>query len=51
VVYYVLSSDYGVYMDRQEAINLGIMEAFETAGIEFAYPTRTLIMEPVASAS
>jgi small-conductance mechanosensitive channel len=51
VVYYVLSSDYGVYMDRQEAINLGIMEAFEAAGIEFAYPTRTLIMEPVASAS
>jgi len=41
-VYYVLVADYNVYMDRQEAINLGIMRAFEEQSIEFAYPTQTL---------
>lgn len=38
VVYYVLSDDYNVYMDRQQEINLGIMQRFASAGIEFAYP-------------
>ncbi len=42
VVYYVLSPDYAVYMDIQEKINLGIFEAFETEGIGFAFPTRTI---------
>jgi len=42
VVYYVLSPDYVVYMDIQEKINLGIFEAFETEGIGFAFPTRTI---------
>jgi len=41
-VYYVLLPDYNVYMDRQQAINLGIMRAFEEQGVEFAYPTQTL---------
>jgi small-conductance mechanosensitive channel len=41
-VYYVLAPDYAVYMDRQQAINLAIMRAFEEQGIEFAYPTQTL---------
>ncbi len=41
-VYYVLDPDYNVYMDRQQAINLAIMRAFEEQGIEFAYPTQTL---------
>ena len=45
-VYYVLSADYNVYMDVQQAINLGIVRAFERAGIEFAYPTRTLFVQP-----
>ena len=49
VVYYVLSPDYTTYMDRQEMINLGIMEAFEGAGVEFAYPTQTLFIEQVAT--
>lgn len=43
-VYYVLDADYNVYMDRQQAINLGIARAFETRGIEFAYPTQTLYL-------
>ena len=44
-VYYVGSSDYNLYMDVQQAINLAIVEAFENEGIEFAYPTRTLFIE------
>lgn len=41
-VYYVLSSDYAIYMDIQQAINLEIYDRFEQNGIEFAYPTQTL---------
>ncbi len=44
-VYYVLGPDYNEYMDIQQAINLYIHEKFETAGIEFAYPTQTLFIE------
>ena len=43
IVYYVQTSDYYEYMDLQEAINLEIYEQFEKEGIEFAYPTRTII--------
>ena len=42
VVYYVLSADYTRFMDQQQRINLGIHEAFENLGVEFAFPTRTL---------
>jgi small-conductance mechanosensitive channel len=41
-VFYVLSPDYNEYMDRQQAVNLGIYERFEQEGIEFAFPTRTI---------
>ncbi len=44
-VYYVLSPDYNLYMDRQQSINLGIARAFEAQGIEFAYPTQTVFLE------
>ncbi len=47
IVYYVLSPDYNIYMDIQQAINLEIFRRFGEAGIEFAYPTRTLYVEPV----
>jgi small-conductance mechanosensitive channel len=43
-VYYVLDPDYNIYMDRQQAINLGIARAFEARGIEFAYPTQTVYL-------
>lgn len=43
-VYYVLSPDYNEYMDIQQSIYLKIHEAFENAGIEFAYPTQTLFL-------
>jgi small-conductance mechanosensitive channel len=43
-VYYVLSADYAVYMDVQQAINLEIVRRFAERDIEIAYPTRTLHM-------
>jgi len=44
-VYYVLSADYNLYMDRQQSINLDLYRRFAEAGIEFAYPTQTLFVE------
>lgn len=45
VVFYVKSPEYGVYMDTQQAINLGIIDRFRGEDIEFAYPTQTLFIE------
>lgn len=42
IVYYMLQPDYNLYMDTQQAINLELFRRFADAGIEFAYPTRTL---------
>jgi small-conductance mechanosensitive channel len=49
IVYYVLSSDFAVYMDTQQAINLAIFEKFAQEGVEFAYPTRTLYIKQEAT--
>jgi small-conductance mechanosensitive channel len=46
-VYYVLSPDYNVYMDIQQAINFAIHKAFEGDGIEFAYPTQKLFVAQI----
>ncbi len=46
VVYYVLTGDYNVYMDRQQAINLGLRERLQQRGVEFAFPTHTVILQP-----
>ena len=43
VVYYVLDPDYNVYMDLQQAINLGILQAFRKEGIALAFPHRALL--------
>jgi len=43
VVYYVLSADYNLYMDRQQAIYLAILHAFKRENISFALPTQTLL--------
>jgi len=54
IVYYVQSPDYAVYMDTQQAINLGIHRRFEEAGVSFAYPTQELILRrggPMLTAS
>ena len=50
-VYYLASPDYNVYMDTQERINLHILRRFREEGIEFAYPTRTVIVEGAAAAA
>lgn len=49
IVYYVLSADYNLYMDVQQEIYLSILKTFRGEGIEFAYPTQTLLFgnEPV----
>ena len=51
VVYWILNPDYTVYMDIQQAINLDILQQFSDAGIEFAYPTQTLVMQPSGGTS
>lgn len=48
IVYYVLSPDYNTYMDHQHAINVEIFRAFQARGIQFALPTRTLLLHPQA---
>ncbi len=42
VVYYLQSSDYNVYMDTQQRINLELMKACKQRDIAFAHPTTTL---------
>jgi small-conductance mechanosensitive channel len=44
VVYYVLVPDYAIYLDIQQQINLTIYQQFENEGIEFAYPTQTVVV-------
>jgi len=44
VVYFVTSPEFNRYMDAQQAINLGLVCAFDERGIEFAFPTRTLVV-------
>ncbi|MGE3856159.1 MAG: mechanosensitive ion channel family protein, partial [Dehalococcoidia bacterium] len=45
VVYYVLLADYNRYMDIQQGINLEVFRRFGEAGIDFAYPSRTLFVQ------
>lgn len=43
-VYYVLSPDYNIYMDIQQAVYFAIHERFEEESIEFSYPTQKLFL-------
>lgn len=45
VVYHVLVPDYDSYLNVQQQINLSLYNRFEAEGIEFAYPTQTVIVE------
>jgi small-conductance mechanosensitive channel len=47
VAYFVLSDQYMVYADVQQAINLRIMRAFAEEGIGFAYPSRSVYLEQI----
>lgn len=49
VVYYVLESGYRVYMDEQQRINLALMRELASMGVEFAFPTRTVIVQQAGS--
>ena len=49
VAYYVLSADFGVYMDIQQAINIQMFRRFHQEGINFSYPTRTLHLKNAAN--
>ncbi|HEX7647966.1 MAG TPA: mechanosensitive ion channel family protein [Noviherbaspirillum sp.] len=49
VVYNLSDPDYNLYMDIQQAINLGVFRRFAEEGIEFAYPTRTVILSNARS--
>lgn len=51
VVYYVLESDYTLYMDVQEQINLMLFERLQKEGFEFAFPTQTVFVEGMNAAS
>ncbi len=44
-VYYVEDPAYNVYADIQQRVNVGIMRRFEAEGIEFAYPTQTVVLQ------
>jgi small-conductance mechanosensitive channel len=44
IVYYVLSSDFDIYMDINQEIYFQIKAEFEQRGIEFAFPTQTVQM-------
>lgn len=48
-VYYVLSADYTIYMNIQQAINMEIFKKFEKEGIEFAYPTQLVYVDKIDS--
>lgn len=43
VVYRVKDPDYDVYMDRQQALNLELMRAFDQRGIQFAMPATSTV--------
>lgn len=43
-IYWILTPDYGIYMDRQQAVNLGLLRAFEREGIDFASAAQALLL-------
>jgi small-conductance mechanosensitive channel len=47
-VYYILTPDYNFYMDVQQRINIALFERFAAEGIEFAYPTQTVLVSRAA---
>ena len=49
IVYYVLSSDFNVYADIQQEINLSVKQEFEKRKIDIAYPTQTINLNQVVS--
>ena len=48
-VYWMLTPDYNLHMDRQQAIHLGLLRAFAREGIAFAAPPQTLLLAQPAT--
>lgn len=44
-VYHVTDSDYAIYMDAQQSINMAIKGRFEAENIDIAYPTQTVYVQ------
>ncbi len=44
-VYFVNTADFLLYKDSQEKINLALIRRFGSEGIEFAFPTQTVILQ------
>jgi small-conductance mechanosensitive channel len=49
VLYWYAPPDHWAYMDHAERVNLRIMEEFERLGVDFATPTRTLLLSGAAA--
>ena len=47
-VYHIETADYTAYMDARQAVGLGMMKRFEEEGIEFPFPTQTLLIDKLA---
>ncbi len=43
--YFVQHPDYQSFMDAQQAVNFELLKRFEKEGIEFAYPTQTVVQQ------
>ncbi len=47
VVYYVLNSDFAVYRDIQQKVNLELKRRLEEINVEFAFPTQSIYLQKV----
>lgn len=45
MVFYVLDSDYNVFMDAQQRLLMKIVRRFAAEEVDFAFPTRTLVVD------
>ncbi len=48
LVYFIESSNYAEYLDRQQTFNFELMRIFAEMGIDFAYPTQTIYSKTVS---
>ena len=51
LVYFVLAPEFELHMERQQAILLEVFRRFGDEGIEFAFPTQTLVLERAGDGS
>jgi small-conductance mechanosensitive channel len=47
-VYFVLTADYVTFANMNQAVNLAVLRRFATEKIEFAFPTRTIVVRGAA---